>query len=288
MGTTPLIRLGNLFAKREVWAKCEFVSRSGSFKIRGAEHLLDHLSKTTSCRELVLPSMGNTALGAATAGRQRGFRVTSVVPPNISRAKEEKLGALGVELVKVSGGGSALIEHAEQLAPQRSAYFMHPHLDRNWTDGYQEIAAEILQELPQCRSLVFPVGGGGLLMGLTGYLAKHANGARLYGVEPYNYPTYASFTHARSTTIADGLILEKPHAAVQERINEMGVRIVVVDEDAIRTGLRGLYEKQGLVVEPSSAVTVAFIQEHEELPEPICAILTGRNITEEDFARLIV
>src|SRR5438034_2969577 len=159
---TPLIRLGNLFPRREVYAKCEFLAPSGCFKIRGATHLLERLSREGRTRHLVVPSMGNTALGAATAARTFGFSMTGVVPQTIARAKDEKLQALGVELVKIAGGGSDLLRHATQLAKERGGYFVHPHLDPLWTDGYQSIAAEILQALPSCRSLVLPVGGGGL------------------------------------------------------------------------------------------------------------------------------
>jgi threonine dehydratase len=63
---TPLIRLGNLFPRRDVYAKCEFLAPSGCFKIRGAVHLLDHLRRQGGPRQLIVPSMGNTALGAAT------------------------------------------------------------------------------------------------------------------------------------------------------------------------------------------------------------------------------
>jgi len=73
---------------------------------------------------------------------------------------------LGVELIKIAGGGSELLRIATDLARERGGYFVHPHLDPLWTDGYQSIAAEVLRDLPTCRSIVFPVGGGGLLMGL--------------------------------------------------------------------------------------------------------------------------
>ena len=63
--STPLVRLGNLFPLRRVDAKCEFLVPSGSFKVRGAKHLLDRLSRENGPRELVVPSMGNTALAAA-------------------------------------------------------------------------------------------------------------------------------------------------------------------------------------------------------------------------------
>src|SRR5919201_3714170 len=217
LAPTPLVRLGNLFPGREVYAKCEFLAPGGSFKIRGAAHLLGQLAREGGPRALVVPSMGNTALGAAVGARAFGFTITGVVPQTLSRAKDERLQALGVELVKVAGGGTDLLRRATQLAQERGAYFVHPHLDPRWTDGYQAIAEEVLHDLPGCRSLVFPVGGGGLLMGLTEYLRRHPAPVRLFGCEAYNAPTYASFDHPRAPTIAEGLILEVPHPPVRER-----------------------------------------------------------------------
>ncbi len=285
---TPSIRLGNLLPRRGVYAKCEFLAPSGCFKIRGAVHLLDHLRRDGGTRQLIVPSMGNTALGAATGAQAFGFSMTGVVPQTIARAKDEKLRALGVELIKIAGGGSDLLRCATDLAKERGGYFVHPHLDPLWTDGYQSIAAEILHDLPDCRSLVFPVGGGGLLMGLLAYLRNNPAPVRLFGCEPYNYPKYARFDHARSTTIADGLILEMPHPQVQQAIAEGGVAISLVPEADIRTALKELFETQALLVEPSSAITLAFVKAHAaELVEPICVILTGENIAREDHRRLI-
>src|SRR5882757_3982352 len=92
---TPLIRLGNLFPRRAVYAKCEFLAPSGCFKIRGAVHLLEALAHDGRKPPLVVPSMGNTALGAATGARAYGFTMTGVVPKTIAPAKDEKLRALG-------------------------------------------------------------------------------------------------------------------------------------------------------------------------------------------------
>ena len=101
---TPLIRLGNLFPRRQVYAKCEFVAPSGCFKIRGATHLLEHLKREGRTPPLIVPSMGNTALGAAVGAKAFGFTMVGVVPQTIARAKDEKLQALGVELIKIAGG----------------------------------------------------------------------------------------------------------------------------------------------------------------------------------------
>ena len=285
---TPLVLLGNLFPKHRVYAKCEFPVPSGSFKIRAAKHLLDLLSRQGGTRELIVPSMGNTALAAALGAKLYGFRMTGVVPTTITRAKDEKLQALGVDLVKVAGGGSDLLRHATELAAQRAAYFVHPHLDPLWTDGYQAMMAEILADLPDCRTLVFPVGGGGLLMGLTEYLLHHSVPIRPIGVEAYNAPKYARFGQARTTTIADGLVLEVPHARVKERIVALGLTVEMVRDPDIRAAVAALFRQHGLLVEPSSAVPVAWVQANlQTLEEPICVILTGENIAREDFYRLI-
>jgi threonine dehydratase len=285
---TPLIRLGNLFPRREVYAKCEFLAPSGCFKIRGAVHLLAHLQREGRARQLIVPSMGNTALGAATGVKEFGFGMVGVVPQTIARAKDDKLRALGVELIKIAGGGSDLLRHAVTIAEERGGYFVHPHLDPLWTDGYQSIAAEIANVLPGCRSLVLPVGGGGLLLGLLAYYRNHPTPPRLFGCEPHNYPKYASSDHARTSTIADGLLLETPHPQVQQAIAERGVAIALVPEEDIRAALSDLFEVQALVVEPSSAVPLAYVKARvEELEEPICVVLTGENIAREDHRRLI-
>ncbi len=313
--STPLVRLGNLFPEREVYAKCEFLSPSGSFKDRGAAHLLTRLSQSGGNRLLVVPSMGNTALGAALAAKKLEFSMVGVVPQTISRAKDEKLQALGVELIKVAGGGTDLLNRATQVAQERNGYFVHPHLDSNWTDGYQVIAEEIMCGLPNCRTLAFPVGGGGLLMGMTEYFLHRAElesrnpkqiqstksqtpgqinpeasdfSVAMVGCEAYNYPTYAQFHDPRTKTIADGLVLEVPHPKVQERIQQLEIPIHLIHDSDIRVAMRELYDQQGMLVEPSSAVTVACVKENlAKLEEPICMVLTGDNITREDFFGLI-
>ena len=127
-----------------------------------------------------------------------------------------------------------------------------------------------------------------MLLGLLTYVRNHSTPVRLFGCEPYNYPKYARFDHARSTTIADGLLLETPHPPVQQAIAEGGITISLVSEADIRTALKDLFETQGLLVEPSSAITLAFVQTHAgELEEPVCVVLTGENIAREDHRRLI-
>jgi threonine dehydratase len=79
-----------------------------------------------------------------------------------------------------------------------------------------------------------------------------------------------------------------PHAKVQKRIDELKIPIHLVHDADIRTAMRELFDKQGMLVEPSSAVTLAYVRENlEKLEQPICVVLTGDNITREDFFGLI-
>lgn len=285
---TPLVLADSLFDGRPAYFKCEHLQPSGCFKIRGAAHLLTELAKRGPVPALVVPSMGNTAIAAALGARAYGTNMMGVVPRAIGAAKEQKLIALGADLVKVDGGGAELLATARRLADEQGAYFVHPHLDPLWTDGYGVILDQILKDLPDVRSLVIPVGGGGLLMGLSAALQQRPNAPRLYGVEAYNAPTYAAYSHPRGPTAADGLLLDVPHPVVQARIASSQIEIGLVREDDLRQALRGLYDRFGLYVEPSSAVVAAFIRASlGRLPEPIAAVLTGANIAEDAYYRLL-
>ena len=88
---STLIALRNIFPDASVYGKCEFLAPSGCFKIRGATHLLEHLARRGGARRLVVPSMGNTALGAATAAREFGFAMTGVVPQTIHAVPRESV-----------------------------------------------------------------------------------------------------------------------------------------------------------------------------------------------------
>src|ERR1051326_8170483 len=98
---TPLVRLGNLFPDQCVYAKCEFLAPGGSFKFHGVRHLLEHLSQAGETRQLVVPSMGNTAIAAAVGAKAYGFAMMGVVPASISGGKDERLQAPGAHLMQL-------------------------------------------------------------------------------------------------------------------------------------------------------------------------------------------
>jgi len=326
------VRLGRVFPEQQVYAKCEHLAPSGSFKIRGSLHLLRTLTDpnvggttTTPSGPLVVPSMGNTALGcaeglkmlaAASTGGGAAMSMVAVVPASITRAKQDKLRSMGIELLMVDGSGSAVLDAARTHADDTPGYMVHPHLDHHWTDGYQTLIDEVLRQLPECRSIVFPVGGGGLLMGLSArapIVSPLGHTVELVGCEPAVAAKYAAAdtraafqAHRAVRTIADGLMLDRPHVAVQERIEAHKMHVGLVCEGSIPAAMRTLYEQHGLLVEPSSAVPVAYVHScfasaaphathdaaavasaRRRLAEPIVVVLTGDNIARDDFFRII-
>jgi threonine dehydratase len=349
---TPLVRLSNLFPNHQVFAKCEHLNVSGSFKIRGALHLLDALShQSPPVSTLVVPSMGNTALGCAEGIKMvnqqpppreatLGFKMVAVVPQSITPAKDRKLASMGIEMIKVAGAGKAVLDAAHAHAQSTNSYMVHPHLDCSWTDGYQRIISEIQQQLPSCRTIVFPVGGGGLLMGLTcaqqlDQQQVDGNGRmcaiKFVGAEAAAAFKYTTFNIDRShhvgSTIADGLMLDVPHAQVQQRVAECKLDIGLVSERDIKQTMHDMYQLHGMMIEPSSAVPVALVRaciaHHSsssttttmhatvatsdatdiappelsvlnytathaiQLQEPIVVITTGDNIGRDDFLHIV-
>ncbi len=203
---TPLVRLANLFPTREVYAKCEFLAPSGCFKIRGATHLLEHLQ----------PGGANPATGRAVDGEhgpRRGRRCTGVrLRHDRRRAADHRPGqgreaaSPGRRVRSRSPAVAATCCAAPPTSPRSAAATSCiPTWIRSGPTATSPSPPRFCTPCPTAARSCFPVGGGGLLMGLLAYLRNNPAPVRLFGCEPYNYPKYARFDHARSTTIADGL-----------------------------------------------------------------------------------
>ena len=236
---TPLIRLGNLFPHRDVHAKCEFLAPSGCFKIRGAMHLLDHLGRMGRAQQLIVPSLGNTALGAAVAAQALGFRMTGVVPQTIAPAKDEKLRALGVELIKIAGGGSDLLRRARSamtsLAPTTTGSataiaLIYPEL-LGKLNGHAVRAPVLNASLTDC---VFELERPATADEVNGLFAQAARDglAGILGFETrplvsadYCNDTRSAIVDGPSTLVTDGTLL-KVYAWYD---NEMGYVCRMVD-----------------------------------------------------------
>jgi threonine dehydratase len=282
-------------AGRDVFLKLESEQITGSFKLRGAFNLISSLPEDVRARGVVASSAGNHGLGVAWASHHFGIPATIFVPETAPRVKREGIAALGAAVDAESPNYEAAMERAIAFAGERGATFVHPCTGRALLAGQGTVAAEILEELPELRTLIVPVGGGGLLGGCGALLRNVAPGVRIVGVQSENTAAMARSLEAKEVvhipsvpTLADGLAGDIDEVAFDIGLHALD-EIHTVTEDAIGRAIAWLAREEELVVEGAGAVGVAAILEREiSLPEgPVAVVVSGGNIDRERHESLL-
>ena len=290
---TPLERSDALseLAGGDVWLKLEGMQRTGSFKLRGAYNLVASLAPEARARGLVTASAGNHGAGVALAGRLVGARATVFVPASAPAAKRRRIQRLGAELRLVDGGWDEAEAAAEAHAAESGGAFVHAFSDPLVVAGQGTVGLEIFEELPEVRTIVVPVGGGGLSGGIGVVARALGDGVRVVGVQTdATAAMHHSLRAGRSVsvpygpTICEGLEGDTDDLAValaREVIDE----VVLVPESSVPRAMRFLYDEEGVVAVGSAAVGAAALLEGaiDGLTGPVAVVLTGSNV---DAARL--
>lgn len=283
-------------AHGQVFCKLENLQRTGSFKFRGAMNSLLHRDKAELARGVVTASAGNHGLGVATAARMRGGAAKIFVPETVSSAKKHKLQALGVELI-IAGKDYDEAEAAGlRYAQEHGLHFIHAFDDDEVIAGQGTVGLEIAAQLPQASAVLVPVGGGGLLGGVSLALKSLSPSTQIIGAQSEASPAmHAALAQNRvietpiADTIADGLagrfVSEKTLRLAQQYCDDM----FLVSEQNIRRAMRELYLRHGWRVEGSAAVGIAAILEGkiDLAGRDGVVILSGGNIAEETLMRAI-
>jgi len=262
---TPVLRSGWLDREvgAEVFCKCENLQRTGAFKLRGALNAVFSLGDDELARGVVAHSSGNHAQALALAARERGTRATLVMPQSAPAVKVAAVRGYGARVILCPPTQAARKETVRRLVAEEGLVEIHSSNDPRIIAGAAGAARELLEEVAELDLLLVPVGGGGLLSGSALAAHYHAPATRVIGVEPAAAAT-ASSSLARGEivlsndprTVADGLLsnLGEHTFAVVRRL---GAAVATVEEEAIVTAMRGVWERMKLVIEPSAAVTVA-------------------------------
>lgn len=289
---TPLERSDALseIADADVFLKLEGMQRTGSFKVRGAFNAVASLAPEARSRGLVTASAGNHGLGVALSARLVGARATVFVPESAPETKTRRIARFGAELVRVSGGYDDAHHAAEARARETGAAFVHAFSGQETVAGQGTVGLEIAEELPEARTLVCPVGGGGLVGGVGVVARGLLPAARVVGVQTEETSAmHASLAAGRlvappmGATLCEGLSGETDEAALAlaRRVVD---EVALVSEAAVRRAMRWLYVEEGIVAEGSAAVGVAALLEGSVRPRgPVAVVLSGSNV---DAARL--
>jgi threonine dehydratase len=273
-----------------VWLKLESLQPSGAFKVRGAIAALADAPD----ERIVTASAGNHALGMAWAAELAGRTVTVVVAEDASPAKVARLERLPVELVRAGRGYDAAEAAALELADRGAAY-ISPYNDPRVIAGQRTVGAELDEQLTGPLTVVAPVGGGGLLAGLSLW-AQGRGDVRLVGVEAAASTAFSAALEAGEVvevsvgeTIADGLAGGIEPGSVTVDIVRAGglTTMVTVTEDALLDALAHLHREHGLVAEGAGAAGVAAVRSSAQVTGTVVVVVTGRNVTDDVLRRAL-
>jgi threonine dehydratase len=265
------------------WLKAENLQRTGSFKVRGAVNAVLQLSPEQRQRGVITLSAGNHGMALAYAAQAFGMPCVVVVREDAAMAKLQAIRRYGAEIVLTPVAKWQARLEAEQQ--QRNLQLVHPFDDPAVAAGQGTVGLEILEAMSDLRTLIVPVGGGGLIAGVAVAVKQQRPEVRIIGVEPEQAPTVNESLAAghpvapsRLDTVADGLAAPytRPFnlALIQRYVDEMRT----VTDAAIIEALKLVALQAKLVVEPAGAAAVTALLADPAIERPVVAIVSGGNL----------
>jgi threonine dehydratase len=282
-------------AQTDIRLKLECLQVTGSFKIRGAFNTLASMTPEERGRGVVASSAGNHGLGVAYAAQH--FRAPAVifVPSSIPAIKREGITRLGARVDSSQPHYDAAMSAAVAHGRREGMRFINPCFGDELLAGQGTVAVEIMEDEPAVRTVIVPVGGGGLAGGIAGYLRGVAPNVRVLGAQ-------SDVTDAMTRSLAEDRVVEIPYLptladGLAGQIDAAGLEIgraaldsaATVSEEDIGRAIVWLAETEHLIVEGSGAVGVAALMTGAfgALEGPVAVVVSGGNIDPEVHARLI-
>jgi threonine dehydratase len=284
-----------------LYLKPENLQPIGAFKLRGAYNKIASLTDEERSRGVITYSSGNHAQGVAYAARALATKAVIVMPGNAPAIKREATVALGAEVVFVGPSGVERQIKAEQLAAEHGYVIIPPYDDPKIIAGQGTAGLEILEDLPELDLVLVPIGGGGLISGISTAIKLSKPNVKIIGVEPeLAADAQASFRAGNIvkfppeqvlSTSADGLRSQYVGTLTFEHIRRYVDDVVTVSEEDIFNAVRILAENPKTVAEPSGAVApAAWLFHRDSLPasKQTVAVISGGNVDPELLKRAIL
>lgn len=271
---TPVLQASS--AGRPVAFKLEHLQVTGVFKIRGALNGL----LTARPSRVVTASGGNHGLGVATAAAWLGVPATVYVPATVPDTKARRIAAAGADVVKTGSVYADAERAAREFAAREGLYYVHAYDDPAVVAGQGAVGLEIRGQLPECDVVAVPVGGGGLLAGVSGAVAP----TRVVAVEPEGCPTLHAAVEAgepvevaADSVAASALGASRIGGLALAAFRANPVSLALVSDEAILAARDRLWEEFRLAVEPAAATVFAAWLSGEVPGENPCLLLSGAN-----------
>jgi threonine dehydratase len=280
---------------KEVFLKLENLQKTGSFKIRGAYHLLSQLSQSVTKKGVVAASAGNHGQGVAYASSLLKIPATIVMPEGASIAKQLATRSYGGKVILFGQDTDEALQYAQKLA-ENGAFFVHPFDNKQVIAGQGTIGLEILEDVPGVEAIIVPVGGGGLISGIATIVKKRSPRVKIVGVQSSHAPSvFYSLKKQKivemdvTPTLADGIALRRVGEITFPLIRKRVDEIVTVQEDEIASAILMLMERKRVVAEGAGATPLAALLSQKERvgPRKVVLVISGGNIDVHLLDRII-
>ena len=271
------------------YLKLESMQPMGAFKIRGAYNAIRRLPGAARERGVITYSSGNHGQAVAYAAQLMGVRAVVVMPETAPAVKVSGVRKWGGEVVFAGRTSEDRQREAEAIARRDGLAIVPPFDHPDIVAGQATVGLEIAAELPDVRTVVVPVGGGGLIAGVVTGLAAAGSGARVWGVEPAGAPKLKRSLEAgrpvrleRTASLADGLITLTIGAIPFAQLTAQRDRVAgvaLVEDDTLLEAVHFLWRECHIAVEPSGAATTAALRSGAVRPvPPTVLVVSGGNV----------
>ncbi|NLZ71032.1 MAG: threonine ammonia-lyase [Clostridiaceae bacterium] len=293
---TDLIPVDAIFPEEKIYIKTENLQKTGSFKIRGAYYKISCLSEAEKANGVVACSAGNHAQGVALACQKLGIKSTIFMPESAPISKIEATKAYGSEIILAGDDYDSAYHAALEYNKLKKKTFIHPFNDPEVIVGQGTIGLEILEQLPDVDTVVVPIGGGGLISGVSYVIKNLKPDCEIIGVQAAKAPSmYESIKQNKivhtgdENTFADGINVKESGDLTFQIVQQYVDHIVTVSEDEIAYSLLALMEKQKVVCEGAGAVAFAAVlfDKFRHKNKKVCVLLSGGNIDVNILSRVI-
>ena len=290
---TPLMPNYNLSERFQckVFLKREDLQVVRSYKIRGAYNRMSAMSEDELQRGIVCASAGNHAQGVALACSKIGVQGQIFMPSTTPQQKIEKVQNFGKSFVEIVLFGDTFDEanaKAIGFAEAHDRIFIPPFDDRNIIAGQATVGLEVLEDSHIPIDYVFvAIGGGGLVSGLGSYFKKMSPNTKIVGIEPKGAPAmYESLRQDKIVTLeeidsfVDGAAVKKVGNITFGIAKKVVDDMILIDEGEVCTNILQLYNEEGIVVEPSGALSIAALNHYRAQikgKNVVCIVSGGNN-----------
>jgi threonine dehydratase len=286
---TPLLTSRQLseLTGHEVRMKAECFQRVGSYKIRGPLNKFALMPEEQKRRGVVCSSAGNHAQGVALAAQLHGIRAVVCMAKNATPSKIAATKGYGAEVVLHGSIWDEANEKAKELVRDEGLTYVHPFDDEQLIAGQGTLGLEVIKDWPELDAIVVPIGGGGLISGVSMAVKSHNPNIRVIGVESSDGPAMKRSVDAgkletiECNTVIDGLRVRRVGEINFDVVQRFVDEIVTLPDKEIFEAVVWIMERCKLVVEGAAAAPVAAMMHGlVKLPKGsrVAVVLSGGNV----------